>query len=85
MSPTTAYGVLALTFMMAMYAGERRGPRYVLGFAAGCGLSSIYAFVAGTWPFGMVEMVWALVAVRRFMTDSRRGTPRGGRSAPSGG
>ena len=73
MSPTSAYGVLALAFMMAMYAGEHRGARYILGFAAGCMLSSIYGFVAGTWPFGVVEAVWALIAVRRFMADSRRG------------
>jgi hypothetical protein len=76
MSPTTVYGVLVLTFMMAMYAWEARGPRYVLGFAAGCGLSSIYGFVAGTWPFGIVEAVWALIAVRRFMSDPRRGVGR---------
>lgn len=72
MSATTVYGVVALTFMMAMYAVERRGPRYVLGFAVGCGLSAIYGFAAGTWPFGAVESLWALIAVRRFMTDPRR-------------
>ena len=72
MSATTVYGVVALTFMMAMYAVERRGPLYVLGFAAGCGLSSIYGFAAGAWPFGVVESIWGLVAVRRFVTDPRR-------------
>ncbi|HEX3604614.1 MAG TPA: hypothetical protein VH134_01740 [Candidatus Dormibacteraeota bacterium] len=72
MSPTTVYGVVALTFMMAMYAAERCGPRYVLAFAAGCWLSSIYGFAAGAWPFGVVESVWGLVAVRRFVTDPRR-------------
>jgi hypothetical protein len=62
----TLYGVLALTFMMVMYALERRGPGYVLGFAVGCVLSSIYGFLAGAWPFGVVELVWAGVAVRRY-------------------
>lgn len=62
----TLFGVVALTFMMAMYALERRGPRYVLGFAAGCLLSSAYGFLSGAWPFGVVEVVWAVVAVARY-------------------
>jgi hypothetical protein len=62
----TIYGVIALTFMMTMYALERRGPRFVLAFATGCVLSSIYGFLSGAWPFGVVELIWAGVAVRRY-------------------
>jgi hypothetical protein len=62
----TAYGVVALTFMMVMYALERRGRRYILGFAAGCVASSIYGFLAGAWPFGVVELIWSGIAVRRW-------------------
>lgn len=62
----TVYGVLALTFMMAMYALEHRHHRYVLGFAIGCVLSSGYGFMSGAWPFGVVELVWAVVALRRY-------------------
>jgi hypothetical protein len=62
----TAFGACAVTFMMLMYALERRGRRFVLAFACGCALSSTYGFLAGTWPFGVVEAVWALVAVHRF-------------------
>ena len=62
----TVYGVVAVTFMMAMYALERRGRAYVLAFAVGCVLSSAYGFLAGAWPFGVVELVWAGIAVRRF-------------------
>lgn len=62
----TAYGVTALTFMMVMYALERRGRRYQLGFAAGCVLSSIYGFLAGAWPFGVIEAIWSAVALRRW-------------------
>jgi hypothetical protein len=64
----TIYGVCALTFMMGMYALERRGRVFVAAFALGCVLSSIYGFLAGTWPFGVVEAVWALVALRRYHT-----------------
>jgi hypothetical protein len=68
----TAFGAGAVTFMMLMYALERRGRRFVLAFACGCALSSAYGFLAGTWPFGVVEAIWALIAVQRFRRlDSR--------------
>ena len=66
----TIYGVIAVTFMMTMYALERRGPRYILGFAAGCVLSSVYGFLSGAWPFGVVELIWSGVAVRRYYTEA---------------
>ena len=62
----TAFGVTALTFMMVMYALERRHARFVLAFACGCILASVYGFLSGAWPFGVVEAVWAGVAVRRW-------------------
>jgi hypothetical protein len=62
----TAFGAAALTFMMLMYALERRGPRFILGFALGCTLSSAYGFLAGAWPFGVVELIWAAIAVLRY-------------------
>jgi hypothetical protein len=61
-----AFGAAAVTFMMVMYALERRQRRYVLGFACGCVLSSIYGFLAGAWPFGVVELIWAGVALKRY-------------------
>ena len=67
----TAYGAAAVTFMMLMYALERRGPGFVAAFACGCALSSSYGFLAGTWPFGVVEAVWSLIALRRFLTIRR--------------
>ena len=62
----TLYGVIALTFMMSMYALERRGRGFVAAFALGCALSSVYGFASGAWPFGAVEAVWTLIALRRF-------------------
>jgi hypothetical protein len=62
----TVYGVVVLSFMMLMYALERRGPRFVLAFACGCVLSSAYGFLAGTWPFGVVEAVWAGIGLQRY-------------------
>jgi hypothetical protein len=68
----TAFGVVVLTFMMLMYALERRGPRFILAFAVGCALSSVYGFLAGTWPFGVVEAIWAVIALRRYGETRRR-------------
>jgi hypothetical protein len=66
----TLFGVAALTFMMLMYALERRGRGFILAFACGCVLASVYGFLAGTWPFGLVEAIWAAVALRRFRQQS---------------
>jgi hypothetical protein len=71
-SAVTLYGVAALTFMMLMYALEKRGPGFILAFAVGCALSSAYGFLAGAWPFGVVEAVWTLVAVRRYLSGRPR-------------
>lgn len=67
----TIYGVLAVTFMMVMYALESRHRRFILGFAAGCLLSSSYGFLADAWPFGVVEAVWSLIALRRYFRTPR--------------
>ena len=54
--------------MMLMYALEARGRGFILAFALGCLLSSAYGFLSGAWPFGVVEAIWSLVAVRRYLT-----------------
>jgi hypothetical protein len=64
----TIYGVVALSFMMAMYALEHRSRAFVLAFAVGCLLSSLYGFLSGAWPFGVVELIWATVAARRYQS-----------------
>ena len=70
----TIYGVVVITFMMIMYAFESRGARFVLAFAIGCALSSSYGFLSGAWPFGVVEAIWSLIALRRYL-DVRRARP----------
>ena len=66
----TVFGASAVTFMMLMYALERRDRRFVFAFGCGCLLSSAYGFLAGTWPFGVVEAIWAIIAFRRYRADS---------------
>jgi hypothetical protein len=50
-----------------MYALESRGRAFVLAFAAGCALSSVYGFASGAWPFGAVEAIWTGIALRRYV------------------
>jgi len=61
----TLFGVAALTFMMLMYALEGRHRGFILAFALGCALASVYGFLSGAWPFGVVEAIWAAVAIHR--------------------
>lgn len=64
----TFFGLFAVTAMLVFYALEDRSHWYVLAFAAACGLGSVYGFAQGAWPFGLVEAVWALIALRRWRT-----------------
>jgi hypothetical protein len=74
----TVFGVTALTFMMLMYALERRGRGFIFAFGCGCLLSSAYGFLAGTWPFGVVEAIWAAIAFRRYHTTGVGERPASG-------
>ena len=69
----TLYGVVAVSFMMTMYALEKRSPVFIVLFALGCLLSSSYGFLSGAWPFGVVEAIWAVIAFRRYQAESRGG------------
>ena len=66
MNPLSLFGLLAVTLMLVCYTLEERSSWFVLGFAGACALGSVYGFLQGAWPFGLVEAVWAMVAVRRW-------------------
>ena len=66
MDALTWFGLFAVTAMLVCYAFEKRSRWFVLGFAAACVLASAYGFLAGAWPFGVIEAIWALVALHRF-------------------
>lgn len=66
MDHLTLFGLTAVTAMLLFYALEDRSHWYVLAFAAACALASIYGFLQGAWPFGVVEAIWAAVAVHRW-------------------
>jgi hypothetical protein len=73
MDSLTAFGLFAVTAMLVSYALEARSRWWILAFAGACVLGSIYGFLQGAWPFGVVEAVWALVAVRRWWATGAAG------------
>jgi len=73
----TLFGLFAVTMMLVCYAMEDRSVWFIPAFAASCALGSAYGFLQGAWPFGVVEAVWSVVALRRWrlavQTPIRRG------------
>ncbi|MGN6287013.1 MAG: hypothetical protein ACTHM2_17845 [Afipia sp.] len=66
MDGLTLFGLFAVSAMLICYALEDRHPMFILGFAVACALGSAYGFLQGAWPFGVVEGIWAVVALRRW-------------------
>jgi hypothetical protein len=71
MDGLTLFGLFAVTAMLVTYALEARSPWFVLAFAGACALGSIYGFLQGAWPFGLVEAVWSVVALNRWRVSRR--------------
>ena len=67
----TLFGLFAVSAMLLCYALEDRSPWFILGFAGACALGSAYGFLQGAWPFGLVEAIWAVVALRRWSVRQR--------------
>jgi hypothetical protein len=72
MDRLTLFGLFSVTAMLVSYALEGRSRWFILAFAGACVLGSVYGFLQGAWPFGVVELVWAFVAVRRWMAANAR-------------
>jgi hypothetical protein len=71
MSRLTWFGLFAVTEMLVAYVLENRSRWFILGFSAACVLGSIYGFLQGACPFGIVEGIWSLVALRRWWLAPR--------------
>ena len=73
MDSLTLFGLFAVSSMLICYAFEKRSPWFILGFAVACALGSIYGFLQGAWPFGVVEAIWSIVAMKRWWSTKRNG------------
>ena len=68
MDSLTLFGLFAVTAMLVFYALEDRSSWFILAFAGACALGSVYGFLQGAWPFGVVEAIWAFIAAWRWRT-----------------
>jgi hypothetical protein len=75
MDRLTLFGLVAVSLMLLFYALEHRSRWFILAFSGACVLGSAYGFLQGAWPFGAVEAVWALVALRRFLKSRASASP----------
>jgi len=66
MDALTAFGLFAVSLMLVAYAFEDHARAWTLIFAIACALGSAYGFMQGAWPFGIVEAIWAAVALRKW-------------------
>jgi hypothetical protein len=71
----TLFGLATVTAMLIFYAAEDRSPWYILAFAGACALASLYGFLQGAWPFGLIEAIWAAVAVNRWRVRTQKSVP----------
>jgi hypothetical protein len=67
MNSLTLFGLFSVSAMLVCYALENRSHWFVLLFAVSCSLGSAYGFLQGAWPFGLVEAIWSIVALRRWI------------------
>jgi len=67
MDRLTQFGLLAVTAMLICYALEDRSAWFVLAFAVACVLGSVYGFLQFAFPFGLLESIWSLFALRRWL------------------
>ena len=72
MDALTLFGLVTLTAMLIFYALEDRSHWYILAFAGACVMASVYGFLQGAWPFGVLEAIWTVVAVHRWRRWSSR-------------
>jgi hypothetical protein len=72
MDGITIFGLVAVTLMLVFYALEDRSPHFILAFAFACWMGSAYGFLQGAWPFGLVEGIWGVVAMRGWIKELRQ-------------
>ena len=71
MNRVTLFGLVAVALMLVFYSLEKRSHWFLLAFSGSCVLASLYGFMQGAWPFGLVEAVWSCVALHRWWLDRR--------------
>jgi hypothetical protein len=66
----TVFGLISVSSMLVFYALEHKSYWFIFAFAFACVSGSVYGFLQGAWPFGLVEGVWSLIAARRWWVEA---------------
>jgi hypothetical protein len=62
-----AFGLLAATGILVWCTFWSRSPFIALAVVAMCVLASITRFMHDAWLLGVMEAVWAVIAIRRWL------------------
>lgn len=73
MDALSLFGLFSVIAMLVFYALEERSHWFILAFAFSCVLGSIYGFLQGAWPFGIVEIAWTIVVFRKWIQVRKQG------------
>jgi len=66
------FGVAAVTAGLVCYAFEHRSPWLILACAVTSALGSVYGVRPCASPFGLVEVAWTIIAIRRWYVVRHR-------------
>ena len=72
MNRLTLFGLFAVTAMLVTYALENRSRWFILAFSVACVMGSVYGFLQGAWPFGLV---WSGIAVAKWSEYAANAIP----------
>ena len=67
----TLFGSIAVSIMLLSYWLEPRSKWFVLVFAGGSAATSVYSGLAEVYPITVLEALWTLIALQRFMKRHR--------------
>lgn len=69
----TFFGSLAVGIMLVSYWLEPRSKWFVLLFSAASAATALYSGIAEVYPITVIEGLWSLVALQRFVARHRQG------------
>lgn len=72
MNALNAFGLFSVIAMLIFYALEEKHHLFILAFSLSCILGSIYGFLQGAWPFGVVEIAWTIIVFRKWWQTQRK-------------
>ena len=75
MTALSLFGLISVTLMLIFYALEGKHHAFIFAFSIACLLGSLYGFLQGAWPFGLVEAIWALIAFRKWFVTFQKESP----------